>query len=545
MALEHNSLSPNSYSQENFPIADETVTTSLQELEMLFVLMFDQYFNGATQVVSKSSVVTTVDASDKRQQQNIIPSTSITVDADLTHLDIQTTPEPTTQASTVIATKNINQVENAQVDEDEFINTFSTPSTDHTAKNVINLKWLWKNKCDEEYTVIHNKHILWLRDIDMKKESTSKNHLHQLLDWKQSGYSLRMLHTKLFPVYQLDVKIAFLNGPLKQKVYVNQPDGFVDPHHPDKVYRLKKALSGLKQALRAWYNELSKFLVSKGFSKGCLDTRKITFGGIQFLGGDKLVSWLSKKQDYTSLSTTEVEYVSLSAYCAHRKLGWKGMTERVTLDGSPMMSNSSPLISPSITIHMPRGLYSIDVATTFEVPLTTVGDLHKLINDIEAGKYDELLSGMTNDDRMETMDAIGNICKSIQADNNNDDVIPCKSTSYAGAAGASANDQPKLNSNFRTLVVDPIFDGVNISIPRNVVEKVSTRFEHTLYGYFIGKRMVFPVVEYYARNNWGKHGLKMIMMNSKEADLVDVVTIGIPSLSGVGFTKETIRVEYE
>ncbi|GKA76266.1 zinc knuckle CX2CX4HX4C containing protein [Tanacetum coccineum] len=90
-----------------------------------------------------------------------------------------------------------------------------------------------------------------------------------------------------------------------------------------------------------------------------------------------------------------------------------------------------------------------------------------------------------------------------------------KSTSYAGVTGGSAKDQPNVTSNFRTLVADSVFDGVNISIPRKVVEKVSTRFEHTLYGYFIGKRMAFPVVEYYARNNWAKHGLKMIMMNSK------------------------------
>ncbi|GKA96122.1 zinc knuckle CX2CX4HX4C containing protein [Tanacetum coccineum] len=89
------------------------------------------------------------------------------------------------------------------------------------------------------------------------------------------------------------------------------------------------------------------------------------------------------------------------------------------------------------------------------------------------------------------------------------------STSYAGAAGASAKDQPKVNSNFRPLVVDPVFDGVNISIPRKVVEKVSIHFEHTLYGYFIGKRMAFPIVEYYARNNWAKHGMKRIMMNTK------------------------------
>nr|GFC69286.1 Gag-Pol polyprotein [Tanacetum cinerariifolium] len=54
---------------------------------------------------------------------------------------------------------------------------------------------------------------------------------------------------------------------INEEVYVNQPNGFVDPYHPDKVYRLKKALYGLKQAPRAWYDELSKILLSKGFTK--------------------------------------------------------------------------------------------------------------------------------------------------------------------------------------------------------------------------------------------------------------------------------------
>ncbi|GJU23252.1 hypothetical protein Tco_1156594 [Tanacetum coccineum] len=79
--------------------------------------------------------------------------------------------------------------------------------------------------------------------------------------------------------------------------------------------------------------------------------------------------------------------------------------------------------------------------------------------------------------------------------------INTKSTSYAGAAGASTKEQPQVNSNFRPLVVEPVFNGVNISIPCKVVKKVSARLEHTLYGYFIGKRLAFPVVEYYARNN--------------------------------------------
>ncbi|GJU04818.1 retrovirus-related pol polyprotein from transposon TNT 1-94 [Tanacetum coccineum] len=58
----------------------------------------------------------------------------------------------------------------------------------------------------------------------------------------------------------MDVKTTFLYEPLKEEVYVNQPDGFVDPYHPDKVYRLKKALYGLKQAPKAWYDKLCNFL---------------------------------------------------------------------------------------------------------------------------------------------------------------------------------------------------------------------------------------------------------------------------------------------
>nr|GFC18537.1 retrovirus-related Pol polyprotein from transposon TNT 1-94 [Tanacetum cinerariifolium] len=70
--------------------------------------------------------------------------------------------------------------------------------------------------------------------------------------------------------------MAFLNGPLKEEVYVAQPNGFVDPDHPKKVYQLRKALYGLKQAPKAWYDELSKFLISKGFTKGTTDPSLFT-----------------------------------------------------------------------------------------------------------------------------------------------------------------------------------------------------------------------------------------------------------------------------
>ncbi|GJU43993.1 retrovirus-related pol polyprotein from transposon TNT 1-94 [Tanacetum coccineum] len=76
-------------------------------------------------------------------------------------------------------------------------------------------------------------------------------------------------------VYQMDVKTAFLNGKLKEVVYVSQPEGFVDPDRPHHVFLKpgfsEEALYGLKQAPRAWYDTLSKFLLAQGFSKGVVD----------------------------------------------------------------------------------------------------------------------------------------------------------------------------------------------------------------------------------------------------------------------------------
>ncbi|GJZ92683.1 retrovirus-related pol polyprotein from transposon TNT 1-94 [Tanacetum coccineum] len=81
---------------------------------------------------------------------------------------------------------------------------------------------------------------------------------------------------KNMTIYQMDVKTAFLNGELKEEVYVSQPEGFVDQDNPSHVYKLKKALYGLKQAPRAWYDMLSSFLISQQFSKGAVDPTLFT-----------------------------------------------------------------------------------------------------------------------------------------------------------------------------------------------------------------------------------------------------------------------------
>ena len=70
-----------------------------------------------------------------------------------------------------------------------------------------------------------------------------------------------------FKLYQMDVKTTFLNGIFKEDVYIAQPKGFIDPHFSENVLYLKKALYGLKQAPRAWYDRLTQYLVSHGFTR--------------------------------------------------------------------------------------------------------------------------------------------------------------------------------------------------------------------------------------------------------------------------------------
>ncbi|GKC46168.1 retrovirus-related pol polyprotein from transposon TNT 1-94 [Tanacetum coccineum] len=81
---------------------------------------------------------------------------------------------------------------------------------------------------------------------------------------------------KNMTIFQMDVKTNFLNGELKEEVYVSQPEGFVDQDNPSHVYKLKKALYGLKQAPRVWHDMLSSFLVSQHFSKGAVDLTLFT-----------------------------------------------------------------------------------------------------------------------------------------------------------------------------------------------------------------------------------------------------------------------------
>ncbi|GKD55773.1 retrovirus-related pol polyprotein from transposon TNT 1-94 [Tanacetum coccineum] len=155
-------------------------------------------------------------------------------------------------------------------------------------------------------------------------------------------------------VYQMDVKTAFLNGIMREEVYVSQLDGFVDQDNPNHVYKLKKALYGLKQLLAreslkkygmessdpmdtpmvekskldedpqgktidpTYYHGLVgtlMYLTANADHMGFQDTRRSTSGSMQLLG-DKLVSWSSKRQKSAAISSTKAEYIALSGCCA-------------------------------------------------------------------------------------------------------------------------------------------------------------------------------------------------------------------------------------
>ncbi|GJV09857.1 retrovirus-related pol polyprotein from transposon TNT 1-94 [Tanacetum coccineum] len=135
----------------------------------------------------------------------------------------------------------------------------------------ITLKWLFKNKHDEENTVIQNKTCLVMRGYCQEEGIKFEESFAPVARMEAIRIFLAYVAHKSFMVFQIDVKTAFLHGTLKEDVYVCQPEGFIDDDHPSHVYKLKKALYGLKQAPRAWYDELSTFLLQNHFFKGTID----------------------------------------------------------------------------------------------------------------------------------------------------------------------------------------------------------------------------------------------------------------------------------
>nr|GEV86914.1 ribonuclease H-like domain-containing protein [Tanacetum cinerariifolium] len=185
----------------------------------------------------------------------------------------------------------------------------------------LTLKWLFKNKHDEEQTVIKNKSRLVVRGYRQEEGINFEESFARVARMEAIKIFLAYAAHKSFTVFQMEVKTAFLHGSLKEDVYVCQPKGFIDADHPSHVYKLKKALYGLKQAPRAWYIQLFSNLMKSHFEMSMMG--KMTFFlGLQvnqspcgiFINQSKYVLEILNK--YGMESCDPVEYVSLSACSA-------------------------------------------------------------------------------------------------------------------------------------------------------------------------------------------------------------------------------------
>ncbi|KAI3734762.1 hypothetical protein L6452_14240 [Arctium lappa] len=135
----------------------------------------------------------------------------------------------------------------------------------------IGTKWIFRNKRDERGIVIRNKARLVAQGYTQEEGIDYEEVFAPVARIEAIRLFLAYASYMNFKVYQMDVKSAFLYGSIEEEVYVCQPPGFENPSYPDRVYKLKKALYGLHQAPRAWYDTLSSYLLENGFERGVID----------------------------------------------------------------------------------------------------------------------------------------------------------------------------------------------------------------------------------------------------------------------------------
>ncbi|GJW80522.1 putative reverse transcriptase, RNA-dependent DNA polymerase [Tanacetum coccineum] len=284
--------------------------------------------------------------------------------------------------------------------------------TEHEPKKVIQAlkdpSWIeamqeellqFKNKKDERGIVIRNKARLVAQGYTQEEGIDYDEVFAPVARIEAIRLYLAYASFKDFVVYQMDVKSAFLYGKIEEKVYVCQPPGFEDPEFPDRVYKVEKVLYGLHQALRAWYETLSTYLLDNGFQKdskshlkfyirylkgqpnldlwypkdspfdleaytdsdyaGASLDRKSTTKGCQFFGS-RLISWQCKKQTVVANSTIKAEYVAASTCCGQvlwiqnqmLDYGYNFMNTKIFIDNESTICIVKNLVFHSKTKHI-------------------------------------------------------------------------------------------------------------------------------------------------------------------------------------------------
>jgi len=134
-------------------------------------------------------------------------------------------------------------------------------------KDAIGVKWVYKNKSNAEGKIDRHKARLVVKGYKQQQGKDYDETFAPVTRMETVRTMLSIAAQHKWKIYHMDVKSAFLNGVLKEEVYVEQPLGYEVDGQEHKVCKLKKALSGLKQAPRTWYNRIDAYLIENGFDK--------------------------------------------------------------------------------------------------------------------------------------------------------------------------------------------------------------------------------------------------------------------------------------
>jgi hypothetical protein len=159
---------------------------------------------------------------------------------------------------------------------EEELNNFKRnevwPLVERPKQNVVAIKWVFRNKQDEHRVATRNKARLVAKGYSQVEGLDFDETFAPVARFKSIHMLLAYATHHGFKIYQMDVKSAFLNGPIKEEVYIEQPPGFESEEYSNHVYKLHKTLYGLKQAPRVWYGYLRDFLIENDFRIGKPDS---------------------------------------------------------------------------------------------------------------------------------------------------------------------------------------------------------------------------------------------------------------------------------
>ncbi|GJS33965.1 retrovirus-related pol polyprotein from transposon TNT 1-94 [Tanacetum coccineum] len=173
-------------------------------------------------------------------------------------------------------------------------------------KNAIGTKWVYKNKKDERGIVVRKKARLVAQGYKQEEGIDYDEVFAPVARTEAIRLFFAYASFMNFLVYQMDVKSAFLYGTIEEEVYVSQPPSFVDPEFPKKVYKVEKALYGLHQAPKAWYETLSTYLLDNGFYRGQIEKTLFIKRVKDDILLDKYVGEILKKFGFSSIRTTSI-----------------------------------------------------------------------------------------------------------------------------------------------------------------------------------------------------------------------------------------------